>query len=217
MAGIKIIDDLSNEDYHANGAISKSRLDRIHKSIKHDQIPRSAPTPALLQGSAFHTAFLQRDLFDKEYTVKKKFGLKKAEKEEKAKWEAEVEKDGKKILTQDQHDTVRYMVDALIEFPKTSKLFEDGKPEVSLFWDHLDIECKARPDWVTERKTEAGDRRYLIDLKSTLDASPDGFPRSVYKYRYHVQAAWYLRAAELCLQRRNCRLHFLGCREPSSL
>ena len=74
---------MSNEEYHATEAVSKSRLDRIHKSIKHDQIPRSGPTPALLQGSAFHCSFLERDLFDKEYVVKKKFGLKKAEKEEK--------------------------------------------------------------------------------------------------------------------------------------
>ena len=210
MAGIKIIDGMSNEEYHANEAVSKSRLDRIHKSIKHDQIPRSGPTPALLQGSAFHCAFLEREKFDKEYIVKKKFGLKKAEKEEKAIWEAEQEKAGRKILTQDQFDTVRYMVDALIAFPKTAKLFEDGKPEVSLFWDHVDIECKARPDWVTERKAEVGDRRYLIDLKSTLDASPDGFPRSVHKYRYHVQAAWYLRAAEKCYREEIADFIFLA-------
>ena len=30
-----------------------------------------------------------------------------------------------------------------------------------------------------------------IDLKTTDDASPKGFARSCYKYRYHVQAAFY--------------------------
>ena len=32
----------------------------------------------------------------------------------------------------------------------------------------------------------------IIDLKTTQDASPDGFSRSVYNFNYHLQAAIYL-------------------------
>jgi len=216
MAGIKIEESLSSKEYHANKAISKSRLDRIHKSIESDQVPWGEPTASMILGSALHTAFLERDKFEDEYYVIKGMGLKKdfvsdylskhkgcKKKDADLAWddhkkeheELNEHHKGKTLLTENQLETVGKMVDKLASFPVTKKLFEDGKPEVSLFWDQLDIECKARPDWVTERK---GDGRYLIDLKTTLDASPEGFPRSVLKYRYHVQAAWYLKAARIC-------------------
>ena len=195
---IEIIDDMSNKDYHAHSAISKSYLDRVHRSMAHAKLRRGAPTPALIQGGGFHAAALEPKIFEKEYVLKKKFGLKKEEKEAKKVWEEEQAKNGRTILTVEQYDTIKNMVDALIAYPKSAKFFEDGKPEVSLFWDYQDIPCKARPDWITERKKEADDRRYLIDLKSTLDASPESFARSVHKYRYHVQAAWYLKAARTC-------------------
>jgi hypothetical protein len=34
----------------------------------------------------------------------------------------------------------------------------------------------------------------IVDLKTTTDASPDGFARSVAQYRYHVQQAHYLQS-----------------------
>jgi exodeoxyribonuclease VIII len=37
----------------------------------------------------------------------------------------------------------------------------------------------------------------LIDLKTTQDASLDGFQRSIANFRYHVQAAHYLRTYTL--------------------
>jgi exodeoxyribonuclease VIII len=35
------------------------------------------------------------------------------------------------------------------------------------------------------------ERGVIVDLKTTRDASPDGFAKSVAQYRYHVQAAFY--------------------------
>ena len=46
------------------------------------------------------------------------------------------------------------------------------------------IECRCRPDAVTERGV-------IVDLKTTRDASPEEFARSIAQYRYHVQAAFY--------------------------
>ena len=53
---IEIIDDMSNKDYHAHSAISKSYLDRVHRSMAHAKLPRGAPTPALIQGGGIHAA-----------------------------------------------------------------------------------------------------------------------------------------------------------------
>jgi hypothetical protein len=70
--------------------------------------------------------------------------------------------------------------------PTCQDLFSDGMAEQSAWW--LDPEtgllCKCRPDW-----SRAG---FLVDLKTTTNASPAGFARAVERYRYHVQAAYAL-------------------------
>jgi exodeoxyribonuclease VIII len=48
--------------------------------------------------------------------------------------------------------------------------------------------CKSRPDFHT------ADNSLLVDLKTTEDASMFGFQKSIHSFRYHVQAAWYLRS-----------------------
>jgi exodeoxyribonuclease VIII len=57
--------------------------------------------------------------------------------------------------------------------------------EASTFWTDpaTGVECRCRPDAILGNGM-------LIDLKTTDDAGP-GFQRSVAKYRYHVQAAFY--------------------------
>ena len=52
------------------------------------------------------------------------------------------------------------------------------------------LECKCRPDWLTN------DRSLIVDLKTTEDASPAGFRKSIGNWRYHVQASWYLDGIE---------------------
>jgi exodeoxyribonuclease VIII len=65
-----------------------------------------------------------------------------------------------------------------------------GKAETTHMWTDATtgVECKCRPDWLTSN--------LIVDLKTTEDASPRGFQRSVANYRYHVQAAWYLDGIE---------------------
>ena len=69
-------------------------------------------------------------------------------------------------------------------------MLEEGIAEKTIIWDDLatGAPCKARPDFVTQRMGST----FIVDLKTTEDASPRGFSRSAYKYRYHVQAAFYL-------------------------
>jgi hypothetical protein len=61
--------------------------------------------------------------------------------------------------------------------------------EASLYWlDPLeDVQCRARMDVI--RKDGI-----VIDYKTTEDATPKAFLRTVLNYRYHVQAAFYLDA-----------------------
>ena len=47
------------------------------------------------------------------------------------------------------------------------------------------VPCKLMADWV--------DDGVMIDLKTAVDASPGGFARSVYNFKYHLSAEFYKR------------------------
>lgn len=67
----------------------------------------------------------------------------------------------------------------------------DGPNELSIIWQDAEtgLMCKARIDMVRESWNSIG------DLKTTEDASKDGFARSIDKFGYARQGAFYLRAA----------------------
>ncbi|HHN77603.1 MAG TPA: hypothetical protein ENK11_02875, partial [Phycisphaerales bacterium] len=58
----------------------------------------------------------------------------------------------------------------------------------------LDLDCKARLDMVVPGVG-------LVDLKTTSDITPHGLSGAVAKYAYHMQAAWYVRAAAYSFRR----------------
>lgn len=80
------------------------------------------------------------------------------------------------------------MAEALLRHPTARAWVEHGRPEVSLFWSdpRHDVPCRARIDYLRDTS-----RVVLVDIKTTTNASPAAFTRSVASYGYHVQAAWY--------------------------
>ena len=114
--------------------------------------------------------------------------------DEKAAWE---EKNaGKVILTDAEWEAVDGMSEAIHQHPAACALLEKpgAKMEVSAYWTDVGsgVFCRCRPDcWIA-------DHGLVLDLKTTEDASPEGFARSCLKYRYHVQAAMYLDGLNLC-------------------
>lgn len=99
------------------------------------------------------------------------------------------------------HITDWRVIEAMAQAVKGHKLagalFEDGEAELSGYWRDpaTGVALRFRPDWSTWRGSR-GDHLYLVDLKTTDDASPAEFARSVNKYRYHAQDAWYTAGAE---------------------
>ena len=187
---------LSNPDYHRHAAISKSKLDLINKSPAHywaryldPNRVRPEPTKAMILGSAFHTLVLEEDKFQDEYCVSPTFN--RRTKDGKLGYEAfKKAHEGKIALTSEDSDTLFRMQESIFKHPSASKLLAlKGKAEQTFMWDDEEtgLQCKCRPDFHSEES------KIVIDLKTTEDASPDGFSRSIHKYRYHVQAAWYLR------------------------
>jgi hypothetical protein len=192
--------ELSNEAYHLNPAISKSHLDQVNRSPAHYWMryldPARQPTPpteAMLIGTATHTAILEPHLWSEQVAVAPD-GINRRTKEGKEAWAAfEADSTGKVVLKPEDAAVVRRMAEAVHQHPASSFLLDlPGVCEASYFWTDTEtgLECKVRPDWHSE------DRRLLVDVKTTDDASPEAFKRSCAKFRYHVQAAWYLRGLQ---------------------
>lgn len=183
----KIIDGLSNADYHAHPAISKSGLDKIAKSPAHYKAAREAEhegSDALVFGSAFHDYILLPDTFQTAYTVLPP-DFDGRTKEGKVMLES-IRQSEQTVLKTEWLTDIEGMAAAIAAHPKASALLQGGKAEQSIFWTDEDsgIDCRCRPDYLHPGGI-------IVDLKSTTDASPEEFARSVAKYRYHVQDAFY--------------------------
>ena len=186
---------MSNADYHAHKAISKSKLDAARKSGRHLQDllygPTRDSTAAFDMGTVVHASALPGENPD-DIAVRMPEGMKKTTKEGKA---FVAEHKGKIILNPSDAYVVDQMMLSLREHPFSASLVNGelkGKAEQSFFCTDKEtgLELKARPDFLME------DLSLIIDLKSTVDASPKGFQRSVANYRYFVQSSHYLDVIE---------------------
>jgi hypothetical protein len=191
---------MNNTDYHAHAAISKSHLDQVAKSPLHywaryldpnRVVPE--PTPAMAIGSAVHTHVLELDQWDARY-VSAPDGIDRRTKAGKAEWEAfTAAAAGRTVLPKADVALVMRMAQSVFSHPAAAMLLAlPGKAETTHMWTDAatGLQCKCRPDWLTD------DGRLLVDLKTTENASPREFGRSIATWRYHVQASWYLDGIE---------------------
>lgn len=176
-----VYDAYTNAEYHAADGISKSDLDLIHRSPAHYKAARHEDTPALKLGTAIHTLVLEPARFVAEYDFIEGDRRTKAVKDA----IKDAEAAGKIILTKDEFDAVSGMHDSVFKNRIAATLIDGATIEHSVFSEIDGVRVKCRPDgWSLEKGV-------LFDLKSTEDASPEGFARTVAKYRYHVQDAFY--------------------------
>lgn len=103
-----------------------------------------------------------------------------------AKWQ---ENNGHRIvLSQETWDQLHAMKAAVMAHPAARALLtgKPGKAEQSVYWvDHVTGQlCRCRPDfWRADN--------VLVDVKTTDDASLEGFGKSISNWRYDVQDAFY--------------------------
>ncbi len=192
---------MENADYHRHAAVSKSHLDQVARSPLHywaryldpNRI-EFEPTPAMQVGTAVHTHVLELDQWDQRYVVMPD-GIDRRTKQGKAEWDAfSTASSGRTVLSKADAEQVMRMGQAVYGHPAAAMLLKQlpGKAETTHMWTDADtgLQCKCRPDWLTD------DGSLIIDLKTTEDASPKGFEKSIGNWRYHVQAAWYLHGLE---------------------
>lgn len=92
------------------------------------------------------------------------------------------------IIDKETYEQITRMVYAVLAHPVAGKLITgEGKAEASVYWNDPETGelCRCRPDfWRRDG--------IIVDLKSTDDASPEAFGKSVANWRYHVQSEMYL-------------------------
>jgi hypothetical protein len=108
---------------------------------------------------------------------------------------------GQTPLLEHQYDEVQEMALAVREHPLASRLLAPGSgiPEQSLSWrDPVSgVMCRARFDWLSYLTTTDG-KLIVVDYKTTTSADPDKLVSAIRRYRYHMQAAWYIDAVIGC-------------------
>lgn len=80
--------------------------------------------------------------------------------------------------------TIDDMADALSKHPHAMETLA-GDPEVAMFWRDTD------GMWLRGQLDVHAPGSHIGDYKTAQDASGAGFTQSAWKFRYHMQAAWY--------------------------
>ncbi len=181
------------EEYASWNAVRASALNiLINRSlahVKHEELSPAENTAAQELGIAFHAAILEPEFFKSEYVVAPKIDRRtRSGKEE---WAAFVEKSaGKTPISAEDHLSATRAVEAMRGVRDVAELLSSSVAvETSAVWtdDVTGIMCKARIDLLT---VFAG-MTYIVDLKSTQDASKNSFQRQMTNYGYYRQLAFY--------------------------
>lgn len=176
---------ISNAEYHADPAVSASHLHAVLQSPQHyfkkyidPNRPKNEPTTAMRLGTLCHTAVLEPERLESRHPVVSSRRTKAAQ---------ELIDGGFEPVLQSEMHTAEQMAESVRNHPEASWLLSMGEAEQSIWWDDTEhgLRCKCRPDWW------AGD--IVVDLKTTLDASPKSFAKSVANFGYHRQQAHYVK------------------------
>lgn len=188
-----IIQGIPIDEYHKSIATSKSQLDQLAKSPAHylaSLTTQRKETAAMRIGSLFHGLVLEPE----RVRIAVAPVCDKRTKDGKAVWESFcLENAGAEIVTAEEGEMLNGMVASVRAHPAASALLSGpGIAEGSAFWiDEQSGElCRCRPDFYRQ------DLGIIVDLKSTEDAGPEGFARSIAKYGYHRQNAMYADGVE---------------------
>jgi len=211
MSNVQLGLSIDNEAYHADDTrISKSGLDKIDVSPLHyynhyldkDAIAlrkekeKLKPKEWAKTGNAVGSAIAEPDLFKENYVFlddeeicKEIGGARPTTTNRYKEWfEKKVKEfEGKTILSPSGYAECIAMRDAVHKMKAAKLMFKEGQAERTFYFiDPITgVACRIKPDWLA---TYAG---WIVDIKTSADASPSAFGRSVAKFRYHVQDPFY--------------------------
>ena len=174
--------DCTAAEYFALPQVSRSDLVQALRSpAKFEHWKRNPPSSASMEfGSMVHALLLDPEAFDSEFHI-----IDLPSRRGNA-WKDAVAEAGDRtpVLAKDMSD-VYACVDAAESDKDSGPMLKASDHEVTIVATHkrTGLEVKCRVD-------ELGDG-FAGDLKTTKDASEEGFARSVHQFRYDIQDAFY--------------------------
>jgi hypothetical protein len=202
---------MSMTDYLAIEAMSASGIELIRRSPAHFRFAQQnppKPTPAMIEGSALHTALLEPHLFEGRYIALGQCdGIKKDG--QRCGYQASVYRgfssycgthdpskgepmaDGIEVITEDALERIGGMRDSILAHPEASRFFAgQGQSELVGVWldEQSGVLCKIRLD------RDIGRAAIHCDIKTTgTSAETDAFARQVGRLGYARKCAFYRR------------------------
>ena len=185
---------ITNAEYHGRKTHLSSTNIRTFKknkkqfkySLTHDLVKQ---TKAMADGTAVHAFFLERDKFDTNFVIKPA----DMRLNTKAGKEWALEHQSKIIIDSELGNNLYEMEKSFMDSPAKMIYNENmgGQTELSYFWNDLGlVKGKCRPDWIDKFG------EIVVDVKTTTDASPRGFQKSIANWGYHLQLGWYMRGLQ---------------------
>lgn len=186
----------NKDDYHKGWErLSSSGCKELLKSPAHFMLRygpsarRPAPTAAMKLGTAVHMLVLEGEEVFREHVACRPEGLSLRSKAGKAEMAAFLEANPKvkeeMVFSMADYDSMFWMRDAVFDHPLAAELLSEGQPEYYYEWHDggSAAPCKALADWYSPH--------HIVDLKTCMDASPEGFAKAVYNFKYHVSSSFY--------------------------
>lgn len=101
--------------------------------------------------------------------------------------ETEARQKGLIPVSVDEWRAAEAMANAVNNHPAAGELFADGQPELAVYRRDAatGVRLRGRLDWLRNDGV-------IVDYKTSVSAEPGEVERLFHRFRYHMQAAWYL-------------------------
>lgn len=185
------------------GHVSATALKKLKISPAHF-IEEEKPevTDAMIFGRAYHCYVLEPTKFEKDFFVMDETDILEKLRGEGAKspratnaykeWMSAqmAMAQNKTLIDTSTYEVLKKMKNRLLSHRYTSQLLTNGEAERSFYctvriMEGFEIKVIVKPDYLKPTK------RAVIELKTTQDASKEGFPKECANYDYQIQAAMY--------------------------
>jgi hypothetical protein len=175
----------SNDEYHSHKSISASGLKTIYKkSVYHYLNTVFKMSDSMNFGSAVHSALLEDS---NDIAILPQINARTKE-GKKIKQDFFDNNKGKIIIKQEEQEAIEKIKKNFNNHSLAKSLVKRlTEIEVSYYGKIDNVDVRVRPDGIKEND-------YIIDIKTTMDASPRYFKNQIYNFAYHLQACFYSEA-----------------------
>lgn len=210
LEGARLVYDLPAREYHSGPELSASAIGPLMRSPAHFQYSPRIASNAMRKGTLFHVSALEPEKAEslvvklpdgnwrtKDYKAEARAflagrGVDLPEEFKRDDAMRAIDDAGMVMASDSEALTSIDMAASIRNSPVGKQLFADpaGRAEVSIFFQQ-EVETSEDPVLLRCRPDFLVPSRAIVDLKKTINASPDHFARSVFNFGYHLQAHLY--------------------------